>query len=99
MNCSFIYYFWPMSRLDICGRKLLLALVLPFAFLVCDAQSKIIKGYVKDALSDERIPFASVQFVNAHTGRLSDSAGTFMFRFEHWPTDTILVTYVGYQDF
>lgn len=62
------------------------------------AQQKIIKGYVKDALSDERIPFASIQFVHSGLGKLSDSAGGFIFRFNNWPADTILATYVGYKD-
>ncbi|HPZ88162.1 MAG TPA: carboxypeptidase-like regulatory domain-containing protein, partial [Flavihumibacter sp.] len=61
-------------------------------------QGKIIRGYVKDKLSDERIPFASVSFKLATTGRLTDSAGSFILRVDHWPTDTLLVTYVGYQD-
>ncbi|MEJ7737730.1 MAG: DUF5686 family protein [Chitinophagaceae bacterium] len=62
------------------------------------AQQKIIRGYVKDALSDEPIPFASVQFIHSGSGKLSDSAGGFSFRFNNWPTDTILATYVGYKD-
>ena len=49
-----------MSPLVIRGIKLLFSLILPFAVLTCEAQPKIIKGYIKDALSDERIPFASI---------------------------------------
>ncbi len=63
------------------------------------AQSKILKGIIKDAHSDERIPFASMKLKGAGTGRLSDSIGAFVFRFDHWPSDTIEITYVGYQDF
>jgi hypothetical protein len=62
-------------------------------------QTKILRGIIKDAHSDERIPFASMQFQVAGTGKLSDSAGAFTFRFDQWPTDTIKITYVGYQDF
>jgi len=40
-----------------------------------------------------------MQFQLAGTGKLSDSAGTFTFRFDQWPLDTIKITYVGYQDF
>jgi hypothetical protein len=88
-----------MSPLDIRGMKFLFALILPFAVLTCEAQSKIIKGYIKDALSDERIPFASIEFTKARSGKLSDSAGNFTFRLDAWPDDTLLITYVGYQDF
>lgn len=63
------------------------------------AQSKILKGLIKDVHSDERIPFASMQFVKGGMGKLSDSAGSFVFRFDEWPLDTIKVTYVGYADF
>ncbi|MBC6490631.1 DUF5686 family protein [Flavihumibacter stibioxidans] len=66
--------------------------------LFAHAQSKTIRGYVKDRLSDERIPFASLKFIQSQHGRLSDSAGTFTFYFNNWPTDTLEVTYVGYQD-
>ena len=63
------------------------------------AQNKILKGYIKDGLSDERIPFASVSFIGSKAGKLSDSAGNFAFRLHEWPSDTLLVTYVGYRDF
>ncbi|HSC36979.1 MAG TPA: DUF5686 family protein, partial [Chitinophagaceae bacterium] len=69
---------------------------LPFAGL---AQNKIIKGYIKDALSNERVPFASINFIISNDGKLSDSAGNFVFHFQEWPTDTLLVSYVGYQDY
>ena len=63
------------------------------------AQSKILRGYIKDALSDERVPFASVSFMHSNNGKFSDSAGNFTFRFDEWPSDTLIVTYVGYKDF
>jgi Family of unknown function (DUF5686)/CarboxypepD_reg-like domain len=68
-------------------------------FLSATAQNKIIKGYIKDALSDERVPFASINFMKSGVGRLSDSAGNFIFHLDEWPTDTLLVTYVGYKDY
>ncbi|MEO6915226.1 MAG: DUF5686 family protein, partial [Chitinophagaceae bacterium] len=58
----------------------------------------MIRGVVKDGQSDERIPFASVQFFKRHNGKLTDSAGNFRFVFENWPTDSLIVTYVGYKD-
>lgn len=62
-------------------------------------QAKIVKGYIKDALSNERVPFASVSFTQSGNGKLSDSAGNFIFRFDEWPNDTLVVTYVGYKDY
>ncbi|RYY13059.1 MAG: carboxypeptidase-like regulatory domain-containing protein, partial [Chitinophagaceae bacterium] len=63
------------------------------------AQVKILKGVIRDVHSSEKIPFASVEFQHTKKGQLSDSAGGFEFRFNEWPTDSILISYVGYQDF
>jgi hypothetical protein len=63
------------------------------------AQQKIIKGIIKDVHSDERIPFASVQFKKAGSGKLTDSVGQFTLVLDEWPADTLEVTYVGYQDY
>lgn len=76
---------------------LLLFLFLPgmFAF----SQRKIIMGILKDAHSDEPIPFASLQFMNSTVGKLSDSSGSFEFNLAHWPSDTLEITCVGYQTY
>ena len=83
------------------NKALLFSTVLVFFLIpfVVKGQSKIIKGVIKDAHSDERIPFASISFKNSGSGKLSDSAGNFIFRFDNWPSDTIEVTYVGYKDY
>jgi len=74
----------------------LFILLLPYGV---SAQRLVLKGAIKDAHSDENIPFASIRFQSAGTGRLSDSAGNFTFRLDHWPTDTLIISYVGYQDY
>jgi len=63
------------------------------------AQQKKIFGFIQDAHSEERIPFASIQFKNTPIGKLSDSAGNFSFVLPKWPSDTLEVTYVGFEDF
>jgi hypothetical protein len=63
------------------------------------AQTKVLKGIIKDAHSDERIPFASIEFKHQKSGKLSDSAGSFRFHFNEWPKDTLVISYVGYQPF
>lgn len=80
-------------------KKRILTLVLFMAVIFVQAQHKVIKGYVKDAQSDERIPFASLLLVKSGIGKLSDSAGAFSFQFNSWPKDTLSVTYVGYKDY
>ncbi len=67
--------------------------------ITVSAQTKIIKGVIKDGHSDERIPFASLQFKHAGSGKLTDSAGNFIISLEEWPADTLEITYVGYQDY
>ncbi|HET6767215.1 MAG TPA: DUF5686 family protein [Chitinophagaceae bacterium] len=73
----------------------LLFLFLPGMFAL--SQRKILAGVVKDAHSDEPIPFASLQFLNTTVGKLSDSSGKFEFNLSQWPSDTLEITCVGYQ--
>lgn len=78
-------------------------LLLPFTLFLIHttgySQTKILKGIIKDAHSDERVPFASLRFKKSGTGKLSDSSGAFTFRFDEWPKDTLEITYVGFQDY
>jgi Family of unknown function (DUF5686)/CarboxypepD_reg-like domain len=80
------------------GRLFFLVLCC-FSLNLTSAQSKILKGIIKDQHSGERIPFASVHFKGSGTGKLADSSGAFAFRFNDWPGDTLEITYVGYRDY
>ncbi|MGB3007414.1 MAG: DUF5686 family protein, partial [Chitinophagaceae bacterium] len=77
--------------------------ILSFLFLTigeaCLAQRKIISGVVKDTHSEENIQFASVSFKNTKTGITTDSSGRFSFNLNTWPSDTLEITYVGYQPY
>ncbi|MFI5132728.1 MAG: DUF5686 family protein [Chitinophagales bacterium] len=80
--------------------KVLLLLIAAFSVAsFARGQKKIISGVVKDSHSEERVPFASVSFKNSTIGKLSDSAGTFSFYLNDWPSDTLEITCVGYQPF
>jgi hypothetical protein len=83
-----------MGKLKIICTLSLLAL----AFTI-HAQKKTISGVIKDFHSDEPIPFASISFKGTTSGTLSDSSGTFLLSFSHWPSDTLEITCVGYQPF
>jgi len=74
-----------------------LLLFLPSIFAL--SQRKILAGVVKDAHSDEPVPFASLHFVNSTIGKLSDSSGKFEFYLSQWPSDTLEITCVGYQPY
>src|SRR6185503_4324683 len=81
-------------------RKLYLFVMLLFLpGMVALSQRKILAGVVKDAHSDEPVPFASLQFLNSTIGKLSDSSGRFEFYLSQWPSDTLQITCVGYQPY
>ena len=66
-----------------------ITLVVPATF----AQTKVIEGKVKDGHSDEVVPFASVTFKLAGTGKLADSSGAFIIRVPS-DNDTLEITSV-----
>src|SRR6476661_1717387 len=63
------------------------------------AQTKVVKGIIRDQHSGEAVPFASINWKAAKAGLLADSSGSFLFHFDNWPTDTLQITSVGYEDF
>jgi hypothetical protein len=79
-------------------KTVFILLPLVFGFFTATSQ-KIFNAVIKDSHSEERVPFASVQFKNTTVGKLSDSAGTVSFYLDSWPSDTLLITSVGYQPF
>lgn len=78
---------------------LFLSILLALTSLSAIGQTKIIHGTVRDAHSEEPVPFASVLFKNSTTGKLTDSAGHFSFYLAKLPADTLLITCVGYQPY
>lgn len=80
-------------------RRILFAAACLLAALAGSGQGKVLRGLVQDASSEERIPFASVQFKNTTIGKLTDSSGSFSFYLGNWPSDTLEITCVGYQPF
>lgn len=78
---------------------LLLFITITLLVNSASGQQKRISGTIKDAHSEEAIPFASVTFQHTTFGQLTDSAGGFSFYFDEWPADTLIITCVGYQPF
>jgi hypothetical protein len=68
-------------------------------FISSNAQTKVLKGIIKDQHSGEQVPFASVYFKKSGIGKLADSAGSFIFHFDKWPSDTLEVSFVGFRTF
>ena len=79
--------------------KILSFLLSAFLFVSSNAQTKVLKGTIKDQHSGEQVPFASVYFKKSGIGKLADSSGSFIFHFEKWPSDTLEVSFVGFRTF
>ncbi|MBL7727657.1 MAG: carboxypeptidase-like regulatory domain-containing protein [Dinghuibacter sp.] len=77
---------------------ILAALFLFNVSATAQTERKIIRGIIKDAHSDERIPYANAVFLVSGRGKLADSLGRFEFIFYEWPKDTLEVSAVGYQE-
>jgi hypothetical protein len=78
-------------------RKILLIGLLLFLEDDLCAQTKIIKGTIKDDHSDEPVPFASIRLPGERGGLLADSAGSFIFRISNFKKgDSLTVQYIGY---
>ena len=65
--------------------------------LFLSAQKTTITGIITDSQSDEPIPFVSIALNNRSNGTLTDTAGKFSLSFTRNPTDTLLITSVGYK--
>lgn len=63
------------------------------------AQGKVLKGFVRDDHADEPIPFATISFSGTRIAKLGDSSGKFIFNLSRWPSDTIVITYAGFEDY
>lgn len=92
-----MYFYESMSRPK--QNQLLLLFTLLITALPVLSQTKKVTGTVKDAHSEEPIPFASVSFKNTLIGKLTDSAGIFSFSLTKWPSDTLEISCVGYQPY
>jgi Family of unknown function (DUF5686)/CarboxypepD_reg-like domain len=88
-----------MFRQSVLLYKTLLLLFLSGCCVAGMAQRKALRGIIKDSHSDERIPFASILFKNSTVGGQSDSSGSFAYRLDEWPSDTLVVSCVGYKPY
>ncbi len=64
--------------------------------LVTSAQQTKILGHIRDSLTGEPIPFASIAFKNTNIGTTSDFSGNFSLQTHH-DVDSLVFSCVGYQ--
>lgn len=60
-------------------------------------QQILVRGIVKDANTDERIPFASIQFVGTNEGTVTNASGVYEFLLSSYPSDSLIVNTLGYE--
>ncbi len=81
--------------------KILPIAILFFAAFFCSkqaaAQNFSFSGIIQDAHTKEPVAFASVYFSGSGVGKTTDSAGNFTFNLSKFSTDTLVISYVGYQ--
>lgn len=63
------------------------------------AQPSSIKGKILNEFTKEPFPFASIHWAKAKFGITADSAGKFTLQKTSFVNDTLVVSYVGYEDF
>ena len=64
-----------------------------------DAEGINFTGTIQDGHTNEPIGYASVYMARTGYGKTSDSLGNFSFHFDQFIPDTLVVSYVGYEDF
>ena len=82
------------------GYWLPFILTLIFSWSIHSINAQItLKGVLKDSHSDEVIPFASIQFKNTDLGGISDSVGNFIITYYQRPSDTLVFSYAGFENY
>jgi Family of unknown function (DUF5686)/CarboxypepD_reg-like domain len=79
-------------------KKLVFYLLFTFLFFSqTNAQGIIFTGNIQDAHTKEPVGFASIYFTQSGVGKTADSAGHFTFNLANFTTDTLVISFVGYQ--
>jgi len=69
-----------------------------FLLLVSGANAQItkIRGSIKDAITNEPLPFVNISFKNSSIGTVTNTDGIFFFE-TRTPTDSLIISFVGYE--
>ncbi|MCX6206226.1 MAG: DUF5686 family protein [Bacteroidetes bacterium] len=66
--------------------------------IIANAQSIFIKGKIINQFTNETMPFASVFWKKAGFGVIADSVGFFSIKKSSYTIDTIVASYIGYEE-
>ncbi|HVI45416.1 MAG TPA: DUF5686 family protein [Chitinophaga sp.] len=79
------------------GWKRIIAIIIGVSVWCSELKAQYkVSGVVKDAHSQEIIPFAPLQFEHTQTGMVTNTEGKYMFELNVIPSDTLLVRVMGY---
>ncbi|MDR2810407.1 MAG: DUF5686 and carboxypeptidase regulatory-like domain-containing protein [Tannerellaceae bacterium] len=79
-----------------CFRLLVFSLLLPMPGILSAQQATVVEGHVRDSLSGNPIPYASVLFENSSRGTTTDNDGEFHLQNREGYTQ-LIVRALGYQ--
>ncbi|WP_426491917.1 carboxypeptidase-like regulatory domain-containing protein [Hymenobacter sp. 102] len=77
-------------------RRLLLSWLLCLSSYCLYAQAFTLEGQVRNARTDQPIPFATLGIVGRNIGTVADEQGRYILRFPAAPTDSLVITSVGF---
>ena len=78
------------------GKKLYVLFVLSFVSLCMFGQNTTIKGFVKDSVSGEPLPYVSILFVGTTSGTTTNESGQFSYSVKT-SSNEVEFSYMGYH--
>ena len=79
------------------AMKMYIFIAFIVSFQHLSAQQRFVSGSVLDPFTQEKIPYASLQWKKAGFGTVTDSIGNFRIAIPPYKADTLQVTYVGFE--
>lgn len=76
-------------------KRLLLLLLTTFTVLVSHAQTTVVKGFIRDAVTKRPMPFVTIMFKGGK-GVSSDDNGSYSVETRNMKFNTVVFSYVGY---
>ncbi len=87
----------PQPNIHVLPLRLLIMLSISICMMPALNAQKHLSVIVRDAHTGGPVPAASVMFMNTTTGAVSDSSGTVRWSGRSWPSDTLIISSVGFH--
>lgn len=79
-----------------CVNKLLLSLIALLLYTAC-ANAQVVEGFIKDAKTNETLPYVNVGIVGKSIGTVTNAEGRYKLDLKGHTTDTIKISIIGYR--